>query len=628
MPNRPPAQTDQWMHITDFSAGCINYAETTDPTAERFDPTNPAQPGADPARTFSCIALPAGGLGALPALTTTWNWAGTSSGTNTAYLVGMLVHDELTNGDTEAFVISEWDDGTNHHWEADSFIVETLTSTNIVSTTEASSPGCFGSPYPTFTRVNLTAISGVTVTSGSANLTVSSGGFPGAEVGGTVIIYSVTSGTPVIPIDNEIISIVGNTLTLDAAHIPTGSGVAVIGVSSTELPGQPVIAFPNGGAASPTNTSTGQLYIYPDPTNPTAHSAFPLIYAEGAAYSSVTGQVICYDNRILCLVGTGYGWPAGSGFNTNENINFTDPPNSASYGDQMTVLAAEDPFGYGGASSVSAGELFIIKKRGGGLVVTGDIFSPNVTFLPGVQPTGGFYGQAGAGSLGVFYCSLYNGAWLWNGGNTSQKISTQLDDNFFLPDEFGGNLSEAYGYFVQCIGDKAYFSKNWIYDMTLNSWWKYSIDSTQGGLDWFWVNPVSGRYIYLGVLSFKGTGIFMGRLDCNTPSQAYQWCSLPLALASPNHVSDIRQITIIASCTAPNCQITVEVLDDGSSVESQTQTGTVSTGPEMIRFNFAALGVTKPQILISVVNGSLGDMAIIHDIGILFDTRAPIAANN
>ncbi len=284
----------------------------------------------------------------------------------------------------------------------------------------------------------------------------------------------------------------------------------------------------------------------------------------------MTGQVVCYGNRILCLAGVNFGWPAGGGFDTNEEINFTDPPNSAFFGFQQTVLAAEDPFGYGGASSVSAGELFIIKKRGGGVVVTGDIFSPNVTFLPGVQPTGGMYGQAGAGSVGVFYCSLQNGAWLWNGGNTSQKISTQLDENFFLPPEFTTMGGNNYGYFVQCIGDKAYFSNNWMYDMTLGSWWKYFPDESQNGRNYFWVNPVSGRYIYAGVLSFTGTGVFMAQFDTQTPAQTYQWCSLPLALASPFQVSDIREVVIIASCTDVNCAITVSILDDNTEVASNT----------------------------------------------------------
>src|SRR5208282_2542453 len=121
-----------------------------------------------------------------------------------------------------------------------------------------------------------------------------------------------------------------------------------------------------------------------------------------------------HQNRIIVLSGVTYDYPAGSGFDTNEQICFTDPPNSAALGFQQTVLVPEEPYGYGCAGSISAGELVLIKKRGGGVVVTGDIFSPNVTDLPGVEPTGGIYGNASSGLDGFFYCSYENGAWVWN----------------------------------------------------------------------------------------------------------------------------------------------------------------------------------------------------------------------
>ncbi len=170
MPNQPPAQTDQWLHITDFSAGCINYSETSGQGAHRFDPAPPG--AADPAETYSCIALPAGGLGALPEMTQTYEWNGISVGGQTAYLVGFLVHDELADGHTEAFVIVEFDDGFTHHYEVDSYIVETNAITQILLDNTPTNPGIFGAPYPAMTRVNMTTVAAVTVTSGSPDLSV------------------------------------------------------------------------------------------------------------------------------------------------------------------------------------------------------------------------------------------------------------------------------------------------------------------------------------------------------------------------------------------------------------------------------------------------------------------------
>src|SRR5208282_4861763 len=196
------------------------------------------------------------------------------------------------------------------------------------------------------------------------------------------------------------------------------------------------------------------------------------------------------------------------------------------------------------------GELFLVKHRGGGLILTGDIFAPSVTRLPGVQSTGTIYGRADAGEQGVLYCSYANGAWLWNGSNTAEKVSQNLDDNFFLPPEFATMGSNNYAFFVQCIGDKAYFSNNWIYDMTYKSWWKYYPDTAQGGTNLFWVNPVSGPLIYAANLSFTASvsNDFLYAFNTAVPSQHYRWTSLPLRLGGDDQLSDIVQFDVRASC--------------------------------------------------------------------------------
>ena len=632
MPKDPVTEDPTlWISIDDFSPGCYSNGGVI--VGNSVDRQLAAPLGAaDAENTWSCYALPSKSLAALPGITESYPWGGASSGTHTAYLVGLLVHDQLNDGTTEAYAISEYDDGTNHHWQAYSFILESTSWNLSTSTTEATSAGIFGSPYPQFTRVNLTEIgssgSPLTLTSGSFTITDASGW--GATVAGDFIqIYSIFSGAPTIPFDTFVESVVGTTLTLSAA-IGGTNGTGTVGISSQTLPGQPVIAFPCGGPASPTTASNGQLFIYPDPATPTTgYGALPLI--DGPPYTSVTGQVVTHQNRIIVFAGVNFAQTAGGGFNTNENINYTDPPNSPFFGDQMTVLQAEDPFGYGGAASISAGELFIIKKSGGGVVVTGDINSPNVTWLPGVQPTGNFYGNVGSTPIGLIYCSEDNGAWTWNGGSQSQKISQSLDDGFFLPPEFATMGSNNYGFYVNYFGDKVYFCNNWLYDTRTGGFWTYYPRKAQGGEDLFWVQPVNGNYIYCARLSFTSTQDFLYRFDPATSAQTYQWQSLPFRTTDRDHRTDIREVVVRASCaTTQTSPFTITLLDQNNVVATLTPVGSqvVGPGPQLLRFNAPGGGLQEPAIRITSTNSTAGDSPIIHSIEIGYRLRAHQAVAN
>ena len=558
----------------------------------------------------SCMCLPNGGLGALPRMTQEYLWT-EPIGAN-SYIVGLLVHNELTDGTTEAVVIIEYDDGTTHYWTAYSYIPDTETFTEIVGKTASTSPGIFGSPYPQFTRVNLITVAGVTLND-SADASVSSGGFPGVAPGDFVY---VVDGTGTIPDDTTVLTVSGDDITFSASAT---SGTATLGFTSPDTAGQPVIVFPAGG---PIDAPSGSVFLYPDPTNPTAYGVFDMIYGQ-----TIAGQVIVHQNRIIVLQGVDYDWPAGSGININEQINFTDPPNSASLGIQQTVLAAEEPYGYGCGGSISAGELFLVKKRGGGIVVTGDIFSPNVTILPGVTPTGGYYGSASSGKDGFFYCSYENGAWIWNGGNTAVKCSPQLDDQFFVPPEIPSMPSNNYGWYVQCIGDKVYFSNNYIYDTRSHSWWKYYPDNDQGGTSMFWIQPVEGQNIYMAPLGVSSsTPNFLFKLDMTIAAETYQWTSTPLRLggdALQDRVVDIREIVVRASCPSDNnASLQVAILDQGATVWGpETMTGTIDGGPQIVRFNAAALGTQEPQIQVQCTTAG-DDNIVIHSISLKYQVRA------
>src|SRR5271157_2186546 len=160
MPPNNQIQQDQWEDITDFSPGIFSHDNTNAPTSDRLFPA--PKGAADAAGTYGCICLPNGGLSACLGQTASYEWTEPDNLTN--YVVGLLVHGELSDGTTEAFVIIEHDDGTLHYFYAYSYIIETTTFSLVTASTKPTAPGVgFGAPYPAFTRVNLVTISAVTL---------------------------------------------------------------------------------------------------------------------------------------------------------------------------------------------------------------------------------------------------------------------------------------------------------------------------------------------------------------------------------------------------------------------------------------------------------------------------------
>ena len=118
--------------------------------------------------------------------------------------------------------------------------------------------------------------------------------------------------------------------------------------------------------------------------------------------------------------------------------------------------------------SVSAGELLLLTASNGGVNVSNDVFSPYVTSVPGVEGTGGMFGKSAITSLGMVYMRP-DGVYLWDGGQSSQIISSQLAYQFWLCSTspfINANIFQ-----VQHWNRWIAVPGNWIFDQDLNSWW-------------------------------------------------------------------------------------------------------------------------------------------------------------
>lgn len=419
------------------------------------------------------------------------------------------------------------------------------------------------------------------------------------------------------------------------APYPAYTRVNTGGTPGPPPPG-PVLIFPTA-VSTDARGPDGHLWLYPSLSAPTTFVADDLITGTSAGddNSSITGQVITYGNRIICIVGVDYQWPIGGGINTNENFNYTDPPESAAYGNQQTIMAVEIPWGYGGWGTVSVGELLLVKKYGGGVILNGDVNVPSsIIRCPGIQSTGDLVGRACATPIGLIYCSQNRGAWLWNGGNTSQKISRNISDSFF---DLETNLLESnnYGYFIDQWQKWVLFSGNVIYDTDTNSWWNLfpkpgvNVSGLPDGRNLWWYNLTEmGNQLTASPLIVNGnTDPWLSVFDNTVPSPVYQWQSLPIHVTeNADRVIDIRQIIIRASDPSNSGAATLIVTTPNGSFTETTVAADnpIGSNPTIIRLNVGSGAQGLQDIILNVIaKNTAGNSApIIHSIDVEYKVRA------
>ena len=298
---------------------------------------------------------------------------------------------------------------------------------------------------------------------------------------------------------------------------------------------RPAVVLPLTAPSGP----AGNLMVYPDPAAPTAFGV--------ASVDASSGPAFGHQGRIVAIQGNVVSWPFTT-FTANpyELFNYTDPPLTTTYPGQHEVFGPENPQGYGALSSVSAGELFAIKARGGAIIIQGDLNNPTITTLPSVKSTGPIYGRPDTDGNGTYYCSQDQGAWVWGGGNTSSKISPQLDDRFFVPINAMISDTRAYQYYVQRWADWMVFSNNWIYNSTTNSWWRLG---NPNSLAFYWAIPgynTSTMY-FASQHAAVGSTEFLFTYDRDVPCNDFTWLSLPIKLPSEDRIGRVREVVIRAS---------------------------------------------------------------------------------
>jgi hypothetical protein len=442
-------------------------------------------------------------------------------------------------------------------------------------------------------------------------------------------------------------TIINNQYSANASTVPVGSlsfPTRMATSNPTTTAGYMVMIFTLPGpinASLSSGTYPYAAFVYPAIPTLNAYNASSI---SSAVSESVSGLIAGYQGRVVAFMNTLQVWPSGLIAN-NENICYTDPSNSDSIpSEQDIVLVPENPYGYSAAGSISAGELFLVKKFGGGAVLTGDMNNPNVVYLPGVQPGGGmpsnapqanvqsplfsnsFFGQCASSMNGLYYCSGDNGAWLWNGGNSSSKISQQLNNNFYFDPSW---QFASLGYYICRWGEYLMFSNNWMYHERLGSWWRIAQGSEASLKPYFWYGVgKENSTLYASPASFGAAPNaanyrLYDTFNIDTANDSWQWTSQPIRVSENKEVS-IREISIKAICPTSStlCSIVVNIIDQAGNVnELNTITSMSNTGLPTVYRIPCGIRTQYATIQIQSANGSGAQAPSVYSIGIGYRER-------
>lgn len=353
--------------------------------------------------------------------------------------------------------------------------------------------------------------------------------------------------------------------------------------------------------------STSNVWrIYPDPDVPAADGTQEILQVnESSILVQHQGRIISIDSHVFNHGGAGYWIVNDQLVYTQVNLPTVeeDPPGTVV---GVAVFTQGPVSGYGAACSASAQELLLVKHRGGATTVSGDIDDPTVFSLPGVMSTRGALTYGVWTPLGFVYGVNNGGIHAWGGGDTSEKLSSQLEDNFWQMrpadwTDFDGKFDLS--------GELLLCPNNWVMDITDKSWWRIEDPDEYQIFQWA-ASPQSAQFFGTPV-DFIEDGPIYYRFDGEQLVSDYIWQSQYLA-ATIDRVVDIREIRLRAMSPNGVSEVTVTLYDEDGHEQVEVFQVESTTIPKLLRLPTSFKGT---GIKVKLEATTHGDVApIIHEL--------------
>jgi hypothetical protein len=296
---------------------------------------------------------------------------------------------------------------------------------------------------------------------------------------------------------------------------------------------------------------------------------------------------------------------------------------------ETAQFGEEKPFRTGTVASITADEIIFIKDAEGAILVRGDMDNPTVVQLPYVESTHGAYSVPAKSNFGLVY-GTSNGVYVWEGGESSRKLSDQLEGWFWNHDTtltYLGNRGR-FGWWNPWV----VVPNNFVYDSRTQGWWRLDTPAnTNVALSAASINSVTNT---LYAFPYKLDGDASPMWYTATPdvlADTYTWQSQPL-VESRTRVITVQEIHLMVtpeSNDAGSVAITLNGYDaDGVAVTPVTTTFTLNanTNTQMLHkdvvTNFQA---THVQVkIVADANDTSTPAPKVHKVSLATAQRARI----
>lgn len=301
---------------------------------------------------------------------------------------------------------------------------------------------------------------------------------------------------------------------------------------------------------------------------------------------------------------------------------------------ERTAFVEENPSGYAVFTSMNANELFLVKNKGGAVVLRGSLNNPTVVKLAGVEPARGAMNIPAITPEGCYYGST-SGVWLWSGADTSQCVSPQLDGFFWETGPYIGStrpgLKGRFCYSYPFV----YAPNDWVYDVRTKGWFRLvgrvedsEVPEAQNTNPYMFYDTSWDGRVYASPGGITPSDNCVADIfDGNFLATAYKWKSQPFT-ATMNTDVEFKRIILVAQGQG-TVTITIEGLSD---TEVTPESFEIDSPDRPVRFEvITTCRATDPQVTIYSSTDSLEVTAcapVVHAVHLGYTQTLTIPADN